>query len=145
MGRQRQEGTSMAEFYPRGRLTLTSGKPVMTSDVTAATNVYYAPYVGDIIPLYNGTSYGNSTFTGLTAALNSTSQAANNLYDLFAFLNNSVLTIGFGPSWSSGTGGSNTARGSGAGSTEITQVAGLWLNVNTMTLNNGATTYSSIA
>ena len=34
-------------FSPAGRLTITSGSPVMTSDVTAASTVYYSPYTGN--------------------------------------------------------------------------------------------------
>lgn len=128
----------MSEFVPAGRLTLTSDAPVMTTDAVNATIVYYAPYVGNIIPLYNGSNYTNRTFTLLTLPLEATKQAAGSLYDVFAFLDvNESLTIGFGPAWTS-----SSARGTGAGTTELARVNGLLLNANAMTLNNCATTYN---
>ena len=39
-----------------GRLTLTSVTPITTSDVTAATTIYFTPYKGNRIFLYNTTS-----------------------------------------------------------------------------------------
>ncbi len=42
---------------PQGRLTLTNGSPVMTSNVSAAGTVFYAPYAGSSIPLWNGTAF----------------------------------------------------------------------------------------
>ncbi|MFZ1043903.1 MAG: hypothetical protein WAN58_21585, partial [Anaerolineales bacterium] len=42
-----------------GRLTLTSGTPVTTSDVIGATNIYYTPYKGTKIGLYDGSSTWN--------------------------------------------------------------------------------------
>ena len=53
--------TSSASYFyvqsPNGRLTLTSGTPVTTNDVTAATTIYYTPYKGNAIQLYNGTNW----------------------------------------------------------------------------------------
>ena len=56
---------------PQGRLTLTSMTPVMTSDQVAATNVYYTPYQGNIVPIYNAANTESYTFGELTMALNS--------------------------------------------------------------------------
>jgi hypothetical protein len=46
-----------------GRLTLTSATPVTTSNVTAATTVYYAPYKGDRCWAYDGTRWRLLPFT----------------------------------------------------------------------------------
>ena len=46
---------------PQGRLTLTTQRPVMTTDVVLATTIYYTPYVGGRVPLYNGTSFVPTT------------------------------------------------------------------------------------
>jgi hypothetical protein len=55
---------------PGGRLTLTSGVPVMTADVAAATTIYYTPYAGNSIPIYNGTVFVPYAFAELSLALN---------------------------------------------------------------------------
>src|SRR3989344_6235690 len=47
----------------QGRLTLTTAVPVTTSDVTAATTVYFTPYNGDKIALYDGSTWAISAFT----------------------------------------------------------------------------------
>jgi hypothetical protein len=124
---------------PQGRLTLQSNTPVMTSDTTGATSVYYTPYVGNQIPIYSGSAFANNTLSQLTMTLNTSNQVSGDIYDLFVFLNSSVVTIGAGPAWSSGT-----ARGSGAGTTLLTQLDGLWVNAYSITLTNGSTSYSSI-
>ena len=131
----------MTSIYaaPQGRLTLTSNTPVMTADALAATSVYYTPYQGNIVPVYDGANMQSYTFGQLTMALNSSNQTSGHIYDLFAFLNSSVVTIGAGPAWSS-----STSRGTGAGTTELQQIDGLWVNANTITLKNGSTTYSNI-
>ena len=131
---------ALAQTYtPQGRLTLTSNTPVMTADATAQTSVYYAPYVGNQIPIYNGTSLANNAFSQLTMTLNTSNQTSGNIYDLFVFLNSGTVTIGAGPAWSSGT-----SRGTGSGTTQLTQLDGLWVNANSITLTNGSTSYSSI-
>ncbi len=48
---------------PQGRLTLTTALPVTTADVTAATTLYFTPYKGDVIPLFDGTRWKLQTFT----------------------------------------------------------------------------------
>jgi hypothetical protein len=124
---------------PQGRLTLTSNTSVMTTDVTAATVVYYTPYDGNSIPIYGGSSFANTAFSQLTMTLNSSNQASGDIYDLFVFLNSGTVTIGAGPAWSS-----STSRGTGSGTTQLTQLNGVWVNANTITLTNGSTSYSSI-
>jgi len=43
-------------FTPPGRLTLTSGIPILSSTVSGAATIYYTPYLGNVIWLYDGTS-----------------------------------------------------------------------------------------
>src|ERR1043166_8185413 len=84
---------------PQGRLTLVSGSPVMGADAIGAASVYYAPYEGNLCPVYNGTIFVNQAFAEQSLALVS-NHVANNIYDVFAFLNNGVLTIATAPAWS---------------------------------------------
>ena len=66
-----------------GRLTLTTAVPETTSDVTAATTVYYTPYLHDRVTIYDGTRWNEYTFSELSIKLTdsqtctSTSGSAN--------------------------------------------------------------------
>lgn len=122
-----------------GRLTLTSGTPVIVNSVSAATAVYYAPYLHDALPLYNGTVWTWRQFSEMTLTLDATGHVTNSNYDVFAFDDSGTLRIGTGPVWTSATG-----RGSGAGTTELTRVAGRLTNGYSITLRNNSTNYSSI-
>lgn len=125
---------------PQGRLTVVSGTPVVSSDQAGVTAVYYTPYVGDLIPIYNGSSMISTEFSELTLTLSS-SHAANSIYDVFVFSNSGVLTLVTGPAWSNAA-ASSGARGSGAGTTELARIKGLWVNAVSMTARNGSTTYT---
>lgn len=76
---------------PGGRLTLTTGVPVTTSDVTAATSIYYTPYLHNGIGLYDGTSWTLFTFSELTLALGTLTSDKN--YDVFLYDNSGTLTL----------------------------------------------------
>lgn len=136
--------TNPAVPQPQGRLTLTSATPVLAADALAQTAVYYTPYVGNLVPIYNGSAMIPTTFAELTLTLNATPHVSNSIYDVFMFSNSGVATICTGPAWTTITAGSG-ARGAGAGTTQLSRVAGYWVNTVSMTGKNGATTYSSIA
>lgn len=84
---------------PGGRLTLVSATPVLTSDQTAKTSVYYTPSLTDTVPVYSGSAWSLATFTEQTMALDTTNQLAGLLYDLFAWNNSGTINIGAGPAW----------------------------------------------
>ena len=120
---------------PGGRLTLSSATPVMTSDVSNSTSIYYTPYVHDKIQIYDGTNWTVTTFTELTNTTtdntkNPAAVGANSNYDLFVWNDSGTLRLGRGPAWSS-----DTARGTGAGTTELERVNGIW--VNKIAITNG--------
>jgi hypothetical protein len=74
-----------------GRLTLTSGLAVTTSDVTAATIIYFTPYKGNQVSLFDGVSLWNLfTFTELSIAVPGTT---NTMYDIFIFDNAGTPTL----------------------------------------------------
>lgn len=75
---------------PKGRLTLTTGVPVTTGDVTAATTIYYAPYQGNVIDLFNGTSWATYPLTQLSIAVPATT---NQMYDVFVDYNAGVPAL----------------------------------------------------
>jgi hypothetical protein len=70
-------------IIPSGRLTLTSGTPVTTSDVTGASaeTIYYTPYKGNQISIYNGTNWTTLTFTETSLSVPATTST---MYDIFA-------------------------------------------------------------
>lgn len=131
------------QIVPQGRLTLVSGTPIIASDQTAKTAVFYTPYNGNQVPIPNGTKFNVREFSELTLTLAS-QHTADNIFDVFLFLDpadNSTVTIGTGPAWTTATAGSS-ARGTGAGTTELFRLKGLYVNNVAATMRNGATTYS---
>jgi hypothetical protein len=130
---------------PQGRLTLSSNTPVMTSDVSGAGTIYYTPYAGNNIPIYtSGTGWAEHTFSQLTLTLNSSEQTQGTIYDIFAFLNSGVVTIGVNCyAWGSPL--SLITRGPAA-AVQIEQLNGIWVNTNgSFCVYNGATSYNTIA
>lgn len=75
-----------------GRLTLASGTPVTTADVTAATTVYFTPYQGNRIALYNAT-YGWDLFEFAELSIALGTDAASLPYDVFAYINAGAVAI----------------------------------------------------
>jgi hypothetical protein len=119
---------------PGGRLTLTTGVPVTTSDVSGATTIRYTPYKHDRVKLYDGNRWKWYTFTELSQTLadNTKSPAAaiaNSNYDMFVWDDAGTLRCTRGRRWNEGAvAGSDTARGTGAGSTELEFFGGRWVN-----------------
>lgn len=69
---------------PGCRLTLTSGTPVTSSDVTAAATLYITPYTSNVLPAYQSSDskYYNRTFSEFSVSLASISSGTN--YDVYA-------------------------------------------------------------
>lgn len=116
---------------PQGYLTSSPGTPIITSDGISNNVIFYTPFMGSWTVVHNGSSLIPLQFTEQSLVLTS-SQAANNIYDIFFAFNGGGPVIGTGPSWSAGTGGSVTAgscaRGTGAGGTSLTRLSGVWVN-----------------
>lgn len=116
---------------PQGRCTLTTGTAIPTVTVTAATTVFYTPAVGLYVPIWNGstlvmTSIGAELSQATTDTTKSPAAVANNSnYDVFVWSDSGTMRATRGPAWSS-----DTARGTGAGTTELdfTTVPGVPLN-----------------
>jgi len=112
------ENAILGSVLPQGRVTLSTGAPVMTSTVSAATTVYYTPYNGNIVPIYNGAFFVNTPFTELSQATTDTTKSpaavgtfgsATNvpaLYDMFVWNDSGTIRCTRGPGWSYGTSGS---------------------------------------
>ena len=110
---------------PQGRLTLQSGVPVMTSTQSGKTTLYYTPYGGNQIPLYDGTNMVSMAFSELSVATTDTTKnpaaiGANKVNDWFVWNDGGTLRLSHGPDWTS-----DTARSTG---TALTMVNGVLLN-----------------
>ncbi len=73
-----------------GRLTLTSGTPVTTADVTAAGTLYFTPYQGNIVGVYTGSAWVPHTLTELSIAAPA---VANQVYDVFLDYNSGTPAL----------------------------------------------------
>ena len=81
----------LANYPCQGRLTLTTGVPVTTSDVTAATTVYFTPYMGNAVALYDGSDWIYHNFTERSLSLSG--YTANKNYDIWLYNNSGTLTL----------------------------------------------------
>lgn len=72
-----------------GRLTLTSGTPITTSDVTAAETIYFTPYKGNCIALYDGTNWVRRTFSELSVDV----PDVTGVHDVFAYDNAGTVAL----------------------------------------------------
>jgi hypothetical protein len=123
---------------PRGRLTLTTGVPVLTSTVSGAGTVYFTPYGGATVPVWDGSAWVDTAFTERSQALTDATKSpaaagANSNYDLFVWNDGGTLRCTRGPAWSS-----DTSRGTGAGTTELQTVGGYLCNKVAITNGPGA-------
>lgn len=120
---------------PGGRLTLTTAVPVLVSDVTGATTLYYTPYKHNYARLYNGTSWQVVQFSEVSQTLADATKspaaaAVASIYDIFLWLDAGTLRATRGPAWTG-----VTSRGTGAGTTELERIDGTW--VNKVAITNG--------
>ena len=134
------------QAQPGGRITAQSGIPVPTSDQTAITTLFYAPYEGrpPYVPIYNGVSIASVQFTasisdavGLSLTLNTSAQTSGNLYDIYVG-NNSGLQLCTGPAWSN-SGAGTSSRGAAA---DIALVLGLQVNAAQITCSFGSSSFT---
>lgn len=73
-----------------GRLSLTTVTPVTTSDVLAATLVYFTPFRSNFISLYSAGNWVNCNFTEQSVAVPST---VFRLFDIFGYYTGSDLAL----------------------------------------------------
>lgn len=124
-----------------GYLTLESGITVITGDQTGKTQVFYTPDQGDLIAIYNATLFVNQIFTELTLTLDATSHLADTIYDVFVINDSGTLRLVTGPAWATSTVGAGD-RGTGAATTELARLSGVYTNAVAMTAIDGTTPYA---
>lgn len=86
----RSDETFVAQDF---RLSLTTGVPVTTSDVTGATTIYAVPKTGNRIGLYDGARWRNYTSAEFSLALGTLTSGKP--YDVFCYQNAGVPTLEF--------------------------------------------------
>lgn len=143
------DGTIVGPLVPQGRLTLTSGVAVTTTDVSGQTTIYYTPCAGNRIPIHNGTDYINTVFAELSLPLDATTSHTNyheasQLFDCFVFIDGGTVRLGTGPKWAT-VGAGTSGRGTGAGTTELEFFNGFNVNKNAITLRFGAAAENTVS
>jgi hypothetical protein len=113
---------------PQGRLTLVSGTPVMATTMSAATTLYYTPYHGNFVPIYDGTNMNPTAFAEVLQATTDATKspaavAASKVYDVFCWIDSGTNRCTRGPAWTS-----DTSRGY-----TLTMVNGILLNTTAIT------------
>jgi hypothetical protein len=122
--------------FTGGRVTLTSGTPVLSANTTAQTTIYYTPYLHNLISIYDGFVFQTYAFAEQSVALDSSNFLSGKNYDLFMALNAGLPTLGYGPAWTN-----NTTRANA-----ISRQNGVWTNTATITLRTASgTTFSAAA
>lgn len=104
-----------------GRLTLSTGTPVTTTNLASRSTLYYTPYIHDLIGNYNGSSWDAVTFTELSLALTGLTSGKN--YDVLFYKNSGTNTIDLMPAWTN-----DTTRASA-----IAPQNGVWTNSGSIT------------
>ena len=85
-------GATPAEYLCQGRLTLESGVPISTTDQADKTTLYFTPFNGNSIDLYDGSSgWVRYTFTEKSLALGTLT--ASKPHDIFIYDNAGTLTL----------------------------------------------------
>lgn len=117
---------------PQGRLTLLSGNPVMTTTQSAKTTVFYTPYHGNMVPIFDGANMAPTAFSELAVLTTDTTKspaaiAASKVNDWFIWNDGGTLRLSHGPDWTS-----DTARSAG---TALVMVNGILLN--SVAITNG--------
>ena len=105
----------------QGRLTLTSNTPVLTASTTGATTLYYTPYTGNQISIWDGSKWFLRTFTQLSLSLSGL--PANTNYDVFIYDNAGTLTLE-AVAWS------NSGAGTSARASAISFLNGVYVKTS---------------
>jgi len=126
---------------PQGYLTPTVNVPVIVADAAAASAIFYEPFIGNLVPVIMGGVYIQRIFSSMTLTLNNPNHVADTLYDVFIDDDAGTLRIGTGPAWTN-SGAGASARGAGAGTTELFRLGAHLVNNVAVTARNGAATYT---
>lgn len=136
-------GGSSSLVAPQGYLNLVgqSSGVIQSGDVIGTGTIFYSPYVGDTLPIWNGSTFKTIVFSELTATLTTAGSPTGAIQDACVFYNNGTPTLVIGPAWSTATAGAGN-RGAGPGSAQIGKLQGIWVNSNSITAYNGLSSFT---
>lgn len=84
-----------------GRLTTQTGTPLSTTDQSSKSTLYFTPYFGAAIALYDGSIWELISFSEKSIALAALSAGSN--YDVFGYSNAGTLTLELSSAWADNT------------------------------------------
>jgi len=84
-----------------GRLTLESGVAISITDQIDKDTIFFTPYNGNAIGLYNGSNWELLHFSETSLSLGTLTSNTN--YDVFAYNNSGTLGLEIGPAWTDDT------------------------------------------
>jgi hypothetical protein len=84
-----------------GRLTLSSFLPIPSLDVASGSTLYWTPYSGGMIAIWDGTAWRTRLSDEVSLALSGMTSGKN--YDVYAYWTGSALALELGPAWSTDT------------------------------------------
>lgn len=92
-----QQGAGICQ----GRLTLQSGIPVRATDLGAQETLYFCPFKGDRVALWDGYHWNSLHFDELSLALADVVSGKN--HDVFIEVNACILSLSLGAAWTNNT------------------------------------------
>lgn len=121
----RANAGAAAVVPPNGRLTLQTGTPVMTTNQTAKNTIFWTPYLGNQVPVYDGTNWSSVRSAEISVLTTDTTKnpaaiGVNKVNDWFLWSDAGTLRLSHGPDWTS-----STVRSAG---TALVLVDGIWMN-----------------
>jgi len=114
-------GSANAAPLQCGRLTLDTGVAITTADMTAKSTIYFTPWRGNIVSIYNGTDFIPYAFSELSRSISGLTSGKN--YDVFAYVSSGNAVIDLAPAWT------NDAARSAA----ISLLNGIYVNTSSFT------------
>jgi len=92
---------ALARSLCMGRLTTESGVGVSSSDRTAQSTLFWTPWNGNLVGLFDGSQWNLHTFTQRSLSLSGLTAGRN--YDVFLFSNSGTLTLELSAAWTNDT------------------------------------------
>lgn len=81
------------------RVSVVSGVPITSGNLTSQNTLYLAPYNGDSILLYNGTDWSVYTTSGKSVSISTAALSSGYVYDVYCYLSNGSPTLGYSLGW----------------------------------------------
>ena len=77
----------------QGRLSFAAANPVPESEISYATDLFFIPYSGNLISLYDGSAWNVFTFSNVSFNLRGTTYPYGYPYDVFAYEQNGAVAL----------------------------------------------------